>query len=189
MYLYGKTFEHPLQNCLMNTLYRTLRILGITITAITIISCAGGKNNDNSYSLTEETPFKIGPSYFQKWVAGVRGGGSGTNVHLVIEELEEGVVLKELYFQKQVTTLYASKNEIDQFMGSFKNDENRDVIMDVDPVKEAQNVPPEAFPFDLDENEAVIGYTFNGEAAFALVSDMKEKPLLAYPSQSPKDID
>lgn len=168
---------------------KTLRLLGISVVIFGITSCAGGKNGDPAYKLAQETPFEIESAYFQEWVAGVRGGGSGTNVHLAIVNVEEGVNLEELYFQKKIVKLENSPKDVDQYIAYFKNDNNRDVIMDIDPVKESQNTPAKPFPFDLDEDEAVISFYHNAELKYALISKMEKKPLLAYPAQRSDGID
>jgi len=139
------------------------------------------------YAMQEDTPFKIGLASFQEWVAGVKGGGSGINVVINITNIQEGVTIKNIYFRNKIEKAQNNVNNIDQFKGAFKTESNRDINMDSNPVKEAQNTPPKQFPFSLKENEAVVSYELKGELYFTKVSEMTKKPLLAYPSAGPND--
>ena len=153
------------------------------IIILTLLSCAGGK--ESIYSFVEEPPFKIQQAQFQKWVAGVQGGGSGVNVQVTILEIQEGVQIKEMYFREQIVKARSNFETPDYFTGEFLNQPRPDVIMDGDAVQEAQNTPPREFPFQLKDDEAVISYSLKGEVYFVKVSSMEEKPMLAYPGQNP----
>ena len=61
--------------------------------------------------------------------------------------------------------------------------------MDSNPEKEAQNTPPNPFPFNLKENEAVIRYKVNEDTKFFKVSEIAQRPTIAYPSANPNGID
>ena len=71
-------------------------------------------------------------------------------------------------------------------IGYFKNQNNRDVIMDGDATKEALNIPPEKIPFQLNENEAVVSYFENDKMVYYKISNIEEKEILAYPQSNPK---
>ncbi|NND62106.1 MAG: hypothetical protein HKN48_02810, partial [Flavobacteriaceae bacterium] len=67
----------------MKRLIKSLQFLGLAFICFSITNCAGGKDGkDSAFSLEQEAPFTIQKAYFQKWVAGVQAGGSGTNVYL-----------------------------------------------------------------------------------------------------------
>lgn len=162
-----------------------IKLLGITVLLVSFSSCGGSKANDSLYPFEEDPPFTLGEVYFQEWVAGVRGGGSGVNVHFTIEEYADEVKIKELYFRNKVVKIKRSPQNRDAFIGFFKTALNQDVVMDRDPAKEAENTPPEAFPFQLEKNEAVVSYVHNGETYFLVLDQMEEKPQLAYPKGNP----
>ncbi len=161
--------------------------LGFAICLISFSNCAGGK--DSMYSLEQQPPFKIKSSYFQKWVAGVEQGGSGVNVYLTVMDISEELEIRNVYFKNKVAKAVNTPNDPDRFVAYFKSKTNRDVIMDSDPKKEAQNTPMGDFPFDLKENEAVLSYFHKGEEKYFKISDIEEKPLIAYPSTNPNGID
>ena len=53
--------------------------------------------------IQDSFPVGISEVYSQYWVAGIKGGGSGTNVFLQLDkELPSNVIIKQLYFQKKV---------------------------------------------------------------------------------------
>ena len=143
-------------------------------------SCAGGK--DTGYSFEQEPPFTIGTVYYQDWVAGVREGGSGTNVHIAIDSYAEDVTILNIFFSKRKEKAQNSLQNIDQYIGYFKNEGRPDIVMSGDPVKEAQNTPPEAFPFQLKNDEAVLSYLHNSEVKYVKLAQMERKPMIAYPS-------
>lgn len=151
------------------------------------VSCAGGK--DNGYVFVQNAPFTLGPVFYQDWVAGVKEGGSGTHVHITIDSYEEDVVLMHIYFRNKKVKAQNSPQYIDQYIGYFKNEPRPDVIMDSDPVQESQNTPPEKFPFQLEDDEAVLSFLHKEVVKYVKISNMEQKPMLAYPSTNPNGID
>ena len=116
----------------------------------------------------------------------MRGGGAGVNLHWVVEEAMEEVKFVEVYFRKKVVKAKRSSRSADTYLAHFISNKNRDIIMDRDPVKESRNTPEEPFPFQLEDNEAVLSYISNGETYFIVLTDIEEKPLLAYPQGNRK---
>ena len=149
-------------------------------------SCAGGKADNSDFPIIQNPPFIFGDVYYQDWVAGVKEGGSGTNVHITFSSFVEDVVIMDLYFRNKVVKAQNSPQNRNQYVGYFKNDAIPDLIMDIDPVKEAQNTPVMPFPFNLKDDEAVVSYLHKGEVKYAKVSNMRRKEMLAYPSTRPK---
>ena len=74
---------------------------------------------------------------------------------------------------------------IDTFKGGFNERPKKDIIMDGNPINEAENTPAGEFPFDLKDNEAVVSYTHSGELRFTKVVGLEKKPELSYPSSNP----
>ncbi len=165
----------------------SIKLTFLSIVLFSLSSCAGGK--DSMYSLEQEAPFTFGNMYFQKWVAGVQNGGSGTNVYVEIESYSDEVELKDIYFRNATQSLKAKPNQPDNYIGYFNDQTNRDITMDGDATKEAKNKLPEPFPFKLSQDEAVLSYTHKGELKFLKIGPLEEKPLLAYPSANNGRID
>ncbi|PQB05512.1 hypothetical protein BST85_11865 [Aureitalea marina] len=147
-----------------------------------MLACAGGKNNDQAVPFEENPPFTVVSAYYQPWVAGTKNGGKGMHLGVILEEMTEDVRIGEMFFREQVVRARIDQNNPDLFTGSYK-EEARDVIMDGESRQEAQNTPPFSFPFELEEDEMVLSYSFRGESYFVLLADLEKRPLLAYPSQ------
>jgi len=158
-----------------------LKIFGLSILVMGISSCAGGKD----YSLEQNPPFEIESAYFQKWMAGVRGGGSGTKVFITLSETDSEISFVEIHYRNTFLTATKHHQKLNTFYADFLNEGSQDVIMDGETVKESQNIPPPKSPFNLDDNEAVIGYKMNGEMKYYKISNLEEKPIIAYPSTNP----
>lgn len=160
-------------------------ILTLPILLFSLSSCGGTQNTENKNSFVQNPPFKISEVYYQKWVAGVKDGGSGTNVHLIFSEIDKDVVIQNIYFNKHILEAKGNLNEPKHFVGYLKNDHKADVIMDSDPLKEAQNTPSKIFPYELDANEAVVEYWFNGERNYYKISNISQKDMIPYPQANP----
>ena len=160
---------------------KLFKILGLSIFVIGISGCAGGKD----YLLEQNPPFTVSSAYFQKWVAGIKEGGSGTKVHITIENIKEEISVKEIFFGDRILSAHRHPQKIDSYSSDFKDEARQDVVMDGDAVKESQNTPPEKSPFSLGKNEAILSYTIKGEMHYYKISNLEEKPLIAYPSSNP----
>lgn len=159
-------------------------VLAIFILSVFLSNCGGSKTDKSKLTLTENPPFSIEEVYSQKWMAGVKEGGSGTNIYISLNNIEPGTLINEVYFRNKITTAEEKNNQI--FVGYFKN-EQQDIIMDSDATKEANNIPPQKFPFQLEESEAVLSYTYKGIEYYYKISNIEEKELIAYPSNNPNN--
>ena len=164
-------------------------LLALLISAILTIcittSCGTCKTEKESFALTQNTPFTVKNTYFQKWVAGIKKGGSGLNIYATIDEISEGVIMKEFYFRGNSIEVKSSKDPV--FVGYYKNNINKDVIMDSNSTNEAANTPPKISPFKLENNEAVLSYEYNNIMYYHKISDIEEKQIIAYPSSAPNN--
>lgn len=156
-------------------------IILFSCAAISFSNCAGGKD----VLFVKEPPFKVKAAFFQNWVAGVKGGGSGTNVSIILSSILEEIDVKEIYYTDQVANAIQDPQNIDKYTGFFKNELNREVIMEEDTIKEAVNIPPVKSPFSLSKNEAVISYLHDGELEYYKIVNVEEKPIIAYPGSFP----
>ena len=71
------------------------------------------------------------------------------------------------------------------YVAHLTRDSKNDIVMDIDPMKEAKNVPSKTFPFELKANEAVIGYLIAGEKKYFKIDNLIEKREIAYPQANP----
>ncbi|MBT0607193.1 hypothetical protein [Aequorivita echinoideorum] len=148
-------------------------------------NCGGSKANSEAINFQKNPPFKIAEVYYQNWVAGVEEGGSGKNVHITFSEMETGVKIQSIYFNNKILELKNNSAKPMEYIGFHRNEMRSDVIMDSDPMKEAQNTPSEKNIFSLQKNEAVLSYTFKGKTEYFKISNLPEKEMMAYPQSNP----
>ena len=163
--------------------YNFLALLISAIVSIAIItSCATCKTEKESFVLTQNTPFTVKNIYYQKWMAGIKEGGSGLNIYAFIDDISEGVIVKEFYFRGNSFEVKPSKDSI--FIGYCKNEANMDMIMDNNSTKETANIPPKKNSFKLENNEAVLSYKHHNKMYYHKISNIEEKQIIAYPSKN-----
>ena len=126
----------------------------------------------------------FGDVYAQKWVAGVKGGGSGINVFIPVNE--NTVDLDSIYFRDQVTKLEYSKDQ-NMYVGRFKTEFNQpvDMIVSTDMKEESKNKVPmlkQALPFELEDNECVVSYLDEDKTMYYKFSEIAIKEPVHYPS-------
>ncbi|WP_340201154.1 hypothetical protein [Ascidiimonas sp. W6] len=166
----------------MKRLKTIIQLISITFVMTAFSNCAGSKK------LQQEAPFSMGTVYAQKWVAGVKGGGSGINLGVPINNLPKEIVLDSVYFRGMKAPLIEEVTDKGTlYMARFKTDLNKkkDMISHVDPRKEVGNEPPstpEQIPFELGENEAVISYHHKGKIRYYKVENVKTKASIPFPS-------
>lgn len=132
-------------------------------------------------------PQKIQETYIQKWVAGVRGGGSGTNFYLKLKKpLSKTIQLEKIHFQKQQAKLHFRGENL--YTAHFISNKNREEIvlesnssgqyLDT-PIINTHETPN--FNFTLKDHEAVLEYIENNKTKFFKLKKIKEKPMIPYP--------
>ncbi|MCG2417418.1 hypothetical protein K8089_00180 [Aequorivita sp. F47161] len=165
-----------------------MKTLGIIFTLplflFSLINCGGTQNTNMEKSLVQNPPFKITEAYYQNWVAGIKEGGSGTNVHIVLNDLKPEVTIKNIYFREQILEAKNTAATPNEFVG-YLRDVQRDMVMDADPLKETQNTPPKPFPFQLEENQAVVEYQFGGKNNYYKITNLSHKDMIPYPQANP----
>lgn len=162
-------------------------ILTLPILLFSLTNCGGTQTANDQKSLVQNPPFKISETYFQDWVAGVKDGGSGTNVHIILSEIEPDVVIQNIYFRNQILKAKNTTVEPNHYVGYLLNSNQRDLVMDVDPMKEAQNTPANEFPFKLETNQAVVEYLFNGTKNYYKITSLSQKDMIPYPQTNPHE--
>src|SRR5688572_306108 len=121
-------------------------------------------------------PVSIQEVYFQKWVAGIQGGGAGTYFYIDFKDkLPKDIVLHQVYFRN-------NKNAVKQ--------ESEKLYKVEFPSKENQlktDAPASNTPFPVNESEAVLEYSYKGKKQWYKLADVKEHEMLAYPSARPRN--
>ncbi len=146
----------------------------------------------SSKKLQSKVPIEFGEGYFQKWVAGVKGGGSGINIFISINEgVSEEFILDSVYFRGKVAKLEVKPNNKTLYIGRFKTDLNtmkQDIVMSSDSKEEYGNQLPKIeakIPFDLKDNECVVSYKKGDETQYYKIENIIEKQAEYFPSVPP----
>lgn len=140
--------------------------------ATTLISCnsTGTIVQENNLSASYET-----------WVAGVRGGGSGINFYVDLNtELSEEIELKKVIFRGYEVPF--EKQDALHFIARIKTEGNQQKFDGDD--SQIYTSPKNALT--LAENEAILIFLKNGKEIRQTIKEVKEKPMLLYPSAKPK---
>lgn len=139
-----------------------------------------------SFKVTEtfEVIDKENPKvYYRHWIAGVRGGGSGTNV-FIHESILKGKTVDSIYFQNKVAKLNIPSTASNFFTASFRRDINqlKKPGIETDEVKNSKINQQPIFPFELNDNEAVVSYLVKSDKRYLKITNMVKQESLAYPS-------
>lgn len=124
--------------------------------------------------------------YYQGWVAGVRGGGSGTDLY-ISKSVVGNKQLVTAYFKEKVIDFDTTTKESNMYIARFKGKANQayDTNMEAEAINEYGNKIPldkVEFPFKLGPNEAVVSYLENKKIKYLKLINISNKESLAYPS-------
>ena len=162
----------------------TAFILGLVF--LITFNCKTPKESVLQFQST--APLEISAPYYNAWVSGVEGGGSGINVFLPLKENRK-IVIDSLHFRDQKV---AAETRDKLIIGRFRYSTNqkKDIIMSSNPQDEYNNkagLIKENSPFKLTQNECVISYKINHKRLYYKISNLKKGEMIAYPSAPPKN--
>ena len=111
----------------------TPHILGLVF--LSIVNCKTSQEPVLQFQST--APLGITAPYYNSWVAGVQGGGSGTNVFLPLKE-NGNIVVDSLHFRGEKSAVETRDKLI---IGRFRHSTNqkKDIIMSSNPQDEYNN--------------------------------------------------
>lgn len=160
----------------LNRVYKSASLL---LVLVICIQCA------SSQQIDKKNPVEIKDAYFQKWVSGVEGGGSGFMVCVEVNEITD-VKLEYVYFKGKKIKLDHKSTEL-VYVGHYSVVSKRpELIMSDNPKEEFKNKLPdveEKIPFTLKENECMVSYIKNGKKGLFKLDNMIEREMEAYPMQ------
>mgnify|MGYP006076227743 FL=1 len=162
----------------------TSRLLFYFLISMSFINCSTVKTN----TFVEAVPFVITAPYYNSWIAGIKGGGSGINVFLPVSDIQN-IVVDSIHFRGEKAIVVKKGSLI---VGRFKTADNqsRDFIMSSNPKDEYQNrlvYKADVSPFVLANNECVISYRLLDKRIYYKISNLKKGESIAYPSAPPKN--
>jgi len=136
----------------------------VLIILITTIQCTSVPK------LQKESPTTFKETYYQKWNAGIKEGGSGINVYL--ETINASILLDRIYFRGKMAKLQKMPNNSLLYIGRFKSKIN-DSIEDS---KQLSN-----WPFQIEDDECVVSYSVEKKVLYFKISNLKERQSINYP--------
>ncbi|MBR9846987.1 MAG: hypothetical protein GYB35_13165, partial [Algicola sp.] len=100
-----------------------LALIGMLVLMASFSQCSSAQK------LQKRAPVEFGQVYAQKWVAGVKGGGSGINVFIPVKNTS--VVLDSIFFRGQKAKLEFNKDKETFYVGRFQTPMNQkqDIIL------------------------------------------------------------
>jgi len=160
---------------LINYLYTNITIMKfIKFFSLSILSGLFFMQCSTAQKLEQNAAFKTDKAYYQKWVAGVKGGGSGINVFIPVNTQFK---LDSLYFRGQKVALQTKPNSPNLYIGRILTEANQ---------KETLEKNTNDSTFELKQNEAVVSYLDNGTIKYLKIDSVPEKKMEHYPSAPPK---
>lgn len=153
------------------------------VISTSFINCSTVKTN----TFTDAAPFIITAPYYNSWIAGIEGGGSGINVFLPVSDTRN-IDIDSIHFRGEKAIVEKKESLI---IGRFKTtlNQSRDLIMSSNLKDEFQNKLIYKFdlsPFVLADNECVISYRLQNKRHYYKISDLKKVPHIDYPSAPSK---
>ncbi|MEP0263424.1 hypothetical protein [Dokdonia sp.] len=132
----------------------------IIVTAIILISCGGHK----SPQFEKENALVFTKATYAKWVAGVKGGGAGYTINIIMApSSNEAIQLDSLYYKNYAVDLISNGDKV--YSGHIDTGENREVnspFYDSAPKEKPKQEIVSKNVFELTGDEAVVSYTQNG---------------------------
>lgn len=123
--------------------------------------------------------YEIDNAYYQKWVAGVQGGGSGINLHIIFKKpLNDDFELEKVSFQSYEGAF--EKISETEYVAKINTHQN-DLILDKNPIKEYGNKASTQDVLKTDEALLYFIIKSKGKSLVGLAKNVKEKPMIAYP--------
>ena len=132
-------------------------------------------NTCSSEKSSQEAQQYIGKITYQNWVGGVRGAGGGTILNItLLKSLPSHIELVKIQFQEREGTII----KIDDltYQSSFKRFDNKNETVYTPTIKTG-----------LMPKQAKVFFKMDGKENFVIIDDVKELPMLAYPSVKPRN--
>ena len=144
---------------------------------------AGFSQCSSAQRLQDKAPVEVTEIYYQRWAAGVRGGGAGVNLFITLKDAN--IKLDSVYFRGRVAVLETKPQNPSLYIGRFITvKKNFDMVMSGDSIAEYGNKLPtkeEPIPFKLDAYECVVSYKDKGKTKYFKVGGIKERDMKHYP--------
>lgn len=136
------------------------------IAFLNLVSCSSNKAQ-------QETKHYFEKITYQNWVGGVKGAGGGTIINIkLFKSIPENTQLIKIQFQNREGNI-TKLNDL-SYQASIKTFDN-----------ESETIPTPTIKTNLKPNQAKVFLKINSKESTIIIEDVKELPMLAYPSAKP----
>lgn len=129
--------------------------------------------------LTDKAPFKISGATYHSWIGG-QPGVKGTNLIIGLEN-DSNIEYSVVYFQNKKSIPSFETRKGKRYLVININNSSNDSDKIIKEVKSTNKEKTSKIPFVLSNNEAVIGYIYNGKTFYYKVSKIKKTETIFYP--------
>lgn len=140
-------------------------VISPIIIAIFVLAGCGGQK---STLFEKEGTLVFQKATYSKWVAGIKGGGAGYTINVVLDPTNKDVQLDSIYFGKYSASLVG--NGAGLYSGFIDNGQNKEVLTPIygrtPEVKETPKKENSQTLFELTGDEAVVSYIQNGTTKY-----------------------
>lgn len=130
-----------------------------------------------SQNLETSAPFKIVEKNYFYWIGG-KQGTQGTTITLEGQTTSSNISFSKVYFQNHEYNIVPEFHSAGFVIkGTYSKFRKGGLVMHKDPAAEYGNAPPDLqdqFPFDLEDDEAVLLYSVNGLEGYHKISGIKQ---------------
>ncbi len=145
---------------------KTISML-VVLSTLLLSSCRGQK-----ISLEKQDALKFEKAEYQRWTAGIKGGGAGYTINLTLDESLGDIVLDSVFFKKWIVKL--DGGDSNRYYATIDDGSNSE--SDFPDATVAKKATPEVdIPFQLGEEEVVIAYKQRNELKYYKLSLSKAK--------------
>lgn len=132
-------------------------------------------NSCSSEKVNQEGKQYIENVTYQNWVGGAKGAGGGTILNIkLLKSLPATIELVKIQFQNRESVIF--KVDDLTYQASIKTFDNA-----------IETIPTPTIKTDLKPNQAKIFLKIDGKESCLIFDNVKELPMLAYPSVKPRN--
>ena len=138
------------------------------IAFLNLVSCSSNKAQQETNQYIEKVTY-------QNCLGGVKGAGGGTILNItLLKSLPSNIELIKIQFQEREGTV--TKVDDLSYQASIRRFDNM-----------KETVPTPTLKTDLKPNQAKVFFKINGKESSLIIDDVKELPMLMYPSAKPRN--
>lgn len=145
----------------MKNLKKAIYAIVFICTLSSFFQCASPKVATTNFE--QQTPFTVKSVVFQEWYAGIKVGGTGINIFVPVTNVNDGIVLNEVYFRNLKGKLVKNGHK---YTAVLKNPSRNYTFQKAE--KSAD------YPFDLKDDECVISYQEKGQTKYHKIVSLNE---------------